>query len=217
MSYSYNAAREEVTFALGNRDDIATRVDHWLDSAQTMLAWTTLSFPNLETTVQNVTLVAGQPNYDLTMFPQFIDFQDLLGILLVKNQNTGLKMWRFGFSDLRALVNQASGDPNRWTRRGNQFYVDPIPISTTHLQIDYRRRPRPGMSELGEQFHEVWIDTAVWIGARRLGMDDTLKTTIAAMPAIVLAQLSQPRSHDDFEMYYNDASVVVAYHENRYT
>jgi hypothetical protein len=208
--YTWAQAVTEVTLALGNRSDISTRVPQWLNEAQFLMAKCDIELPRLEQTVSSFITVAGTAEYALTATP-FSNPTDLLGIRFVKNLTTGVGMWRMNWDDYRKLVQQASSQPNRWTRKGYTLALDPKPDAVYTLEIDYRRRPALATIEIDGEWQGVLIDAATYTGARRLGMDEVAQRARAGIPLMVLKGLQEPLSQDDLETKWSDATLQPGY------
>jgi hypothetical protein len=209
--YNFNTAVTEITLALGNRSDINSRVQDWLNSAQLQMAKTDLEMPQLEETVTGFRVVSGQSEYNLLSTPVFSDFNNILGFRFIKNDTTGVPMGRFDWSDYRRLVSQAVSPPVRWTRKGNLFAVDPQPDATYQLRIDLRRRPRQNMIELDGEWQGHLINATIMIGAQRLGLKDTAQMAQWMLPKAVLVLLQTLTDQNDLEMKWSDAQMVSGY------
>jgi hypothetical protein len=205
--YTWAQAVTEVTLSLGNRSDIAARVPQWLNEAQYLLAKCDVELPLLEETVSTFVTVSGQSEYELTSSP-FTSPSQLLGIRFVKNLTTGVGMWRFNWDDYRRLIQQAPGQPLRWTRKGYMLALDPQPNAVYTLRFDYRRRPDLATIEIDGEWQGALIDTATLIGARRLGMDEVATRARAGLPLAVLTEMQRPQTQEDWEMRWNEPSLV---------
>jgi hypothetical protein len=209
--YSWSQARTEALRRLGGRTDstTSTRMDNWLESAQHQLAKTFVELPRLEQVTDNVLLSPGESEYDL--LTESFTLNDLIGILSVRNEGatdgtgTPFRMYRFPFYEYRALSTQSSSQPVRWARHGNLFVVDPEPDKQYQLTIDYRRRPREQTVELDTEWHESWINLAVYYGWKALGQSNQAQAVFDAIPAWLQKQLQYPVQEQEWEQWWDNA------------
>jgi hypothetical protein len=211
MAYTFEGAVNELMLALGNPQTsphIHDRCVQWMNTAQGLLARTNYDFPQFEATA-SLALVPGQAEYDLSVEP-FID-NNIIGIRFVKNLTTGLGMFRWDWADYRRLVNQATGDPVRWARKGKTISFDPVPIRENLILSDYRRRPLEGILELDREMHDYCVAVATWLGATRLGMTDVAAASATLVPEAILQQVRNPINQDTLEALWNNPTLSPSY------
>lgn len=201
--YSFDSAADEIVLRLGRRNDnnFPSRVREWLNSAMNRAAASLIDAPDLEDTL-TLTIDDGINEYDLrTTTPPITD---LIGIKYVKNLWTGYRMRRFSFEEYRQLVNQASGDPMRWARKGYVLALDPVPNNnTTQVTIEYRRLPEAGVLEFDSKHHDSIIKMATAIGWSALMEHQRSQSVTAELPPIWQAAFASPFSQEQWEAMWD--------------
>lgn len=205
-------AKTELTDRLGGRGDLAgtpNRLEHWLDAAKFALAKTDLEFPLLDVTRVTSALTADTSEFVWTSSP--VTLVAPLGIHHVTNNVTGQLMQWFNWTEYRSLVGQATGSPVRWSRFGNKIAVDPQPVTgfLDTLRIDYRTRPTTNiLSQFDDEWHEVIIEIASYLGLKSLKQFTQAKEVMAGLPQVIQIQLAQPTSETFFEQRGNEMARV---------
>lgn len=204
--FTFEQAEEELTLRLGNRRDISARTASWLDAAQLRIAQSLIELPSLETSL-TFDAVEDQSEYDLTTI--IPPPSDLIGIKFVTRQENqaatvpNLRMIRFPFVEFRSLVNQASSPPVRWCRYGTTFAVDPMPDGLYPILLEYRRRPRYGISELDSVWHEDWIKVAEFFAWQALLQPDMAKAAFDMISLRIQALIQTPLDQDQWEAAFD--------------
>ena len=201
--YSFDAAVDEMVLRFGRRNDnsFQARCREWLNSAMYRAAASLIDAPDLEDTL-TLTIDNTVNEYDLrTTTPPITD---IIGIKYVKNLWTGYRMRRFSFEEYRQLVNQANGDPMRWSRKGYVLALDPVPNNdTTTMTIEYRRLPEAGVLEFDSKHHDSLIKIAVSIGWSALMEHQRGQSVMAELPPTWQAALAQPLSQEQWEAMWD--------------
>lgn len=206
--YTWTEARQELADALGGRTGINTRLDRYLNWAQGWMAKCEIELPRLEVVVTGVRVVDKVSEYNLRSIPGIGDFQDVLGIRLIRNDTDNYRLWRFGWEEYRGLSTQATGSPIRWSRSGNLLSFDPQPDKTYLLRIDYRRRPRRDTVELDSEWHDLWISLALFRAWERLQQYGESVAVFRSLPTWVQTRLQHPLSEEDWENLWDEPRVV---------
>lgn len=209
--YSWSEARTEALRRLGGRTDSTTsaRMDKFLESAQLQLAKSFVEFPRLEQVTDGVKLTTGESEYNL--LTEAFSLGDLIGILSVRLLSSAdgnvspRRMYRFPFYEYRALSTQSSSAPVRWARHGTLFVVDPKPDQNYTLLIDYRRRPREQTVELDSEWHDHWINLAVFYGWKAFGQSNMAQASFDSLPAWLQRQLQSPVQEMEWEAWWDSA------------
>lgn len=200
--YTFARAVNEIMIRMGRRSDnsFEDRVGDYLDSAQLRIAQTYLEVPDLEDLV-TIHFAADTQEYDLrTTSPPITDF---IGIKYVKNLETEYRMRRFSFEEYRQLVNQATADPMRWTRKGYTFAMDPIPAEAGDIQLEFRRQPALGVLELGNQWQDSLMKLATSIAWSALMEHERAKSIFMELPAALQLALQQPLDQYQWESAFD--------------
>ncbi len=208
--YAFANAIEEMVLRFGKRNDpfFRGRLSYWLASAQMKIAKGFIEVPDLEDTIPAMPIVAGVSEYDVrTTAPALTN---ILGLQYIKLNSTGYKLRRFRFDGYMDLVQQASGPPVRWTRRGYLLVLDPKPNEWDTLRIMYRRRPEPGVIELDSDWQEDLIKLGMYIGWGALDEHDKARATFAEMSPTLQMVVSKPMDQGDFEAVYDQDYGITA-------
>lgn len=136
---SFSAIKTEVVARLGNRSDINSRVERWINYAFfELLLNPRFSFFELDQTVSFAT-VANQTGYqvgtDILVTQQTFWF--ILDITDVTNQRH-LSRSHFQVLD---RVSSTTGQPTRYYRFGMSVFLDPTPDAAYNLRMRFRQRP----------------------------------------------------------------------------
>lgn len=206
--YTAASAQQEMLFGLGNRTNLVTRVAVWFDEAQVWLAKSELELPRLETVV-TLNTVVNQPEYSLLAAP-WSNPNDIIGLRLLKNVSTtqNLRLYRFDFDEYRSLSSQAKGPPNQWARKGTTLALDPIPDAIYPIQVDYRRRPLPGVMEVDSEYQTVLIGVGIYLGFVRMQQVGKAREVFSTLPQWVQIRLQEPLSQDQWEMLWDEPQMA---------
>lgn len=207
--YTFATAKTEAQYRLGNRGDVSSgassRLENWLNTACVQFAKCDIELPFLED-FEDVTLTSGISEYTTT-----VDFAlpQIIGIRTARNQTSGQRMSWMNFDVYRSLASQASGPPVRWSRRGVIFVVDPKPNATTTVRLDYRKRPTASsLSNFDDEWFDVIIDLAVFIGWKALGEPEKAAATLRLLPAFVQRAIQEPLGQDVWEAQAGDRAAL---------
>lgn len=188
--YTFQRAVNEIVLRMGRRgdNDFQGRVADWLNTAQYRIASSYVEVPDLEDQL-TLPLTEDIQEYDLrTTSPPITD---IIGIKWVKNEQTGYNMRRFSFTEYQQLVNQAVGDPLRWTRNAYLLAFDPVPQdSTTTVTVRFRRNPGYGVFELGNQWQDSCMKLATAIGWSAMMEHERSKQIQMELPPILQAAVA---------------------------
>lgn len=156
---SYVAMKTELKARLGNRQDLDTRMDRWLNQAFfEILVNPRFSFFELDTTATFDT-VAGTREYSLT------GYTNLWFIADVRDMTNQHKLLRTHWSYMDKVVD-VSGQPTRYYRYGESIFLDPIPDAIYNVRIRYRRRPNDiGVMSDFEGLGTEWEEKIVTLAA----------------------------------------------------
>lgn len=199
---SWSGAVDEVILRLGNRTDIDTRAELWLNTAQYLFAKCWLDNTDFDETSTFYTN-SGQAEYGLDSVVAAIT--DIIGIECVTSQDDTLttpvifKMQRFPWQEYRALSQLGSGQPSQWTRRGTTMAFSPEPDDSYLITVDYRRMPQQGVIEIDPGSQEWLLKVATWVGWSALQQSDRATEVLRELPSTVQALFQQPLSQNQWE------------------
>lgn len=199
--YTFASFVNELGPALGNRDDLGSRINTWVNEAQSFLATCDIELPRLERIgFGPLSTVAGTPEYSLTAAP-FSNPNDIVGIRAVRVTSTSnpLRLRRFAFEEYRSLTTQASGPPNRYARWGNTIVFDPNPDAVYTVIFDYRRYPVLGTIEVENAYQKILMSLSMAIGFERLQQFKEAGAAMALLPQWVSRAWQNPLSQSELE------------------
>ncbi len=207
--YSFAGAQVELSLRLGGRNDsssgvsFSNRTAQWLNSAQLLMAGSTIAMPDLEQTA-TINLNSGQNEYSFnSTIPPLTDIIGIEQIQIIDTTQTPVlkqRMARFPFREYRALSLQASAQPTRWTRKGYIIAFDPIPDKAGYqVLFDYRKQPVVNGVSVPAQFQEQWIKLAVYMAWSSLGQNDKAQATYAELPTTLRTALEQPLDDEQWD------------------
>lgn len=125
----YDDIKAEITRRLGNRQDLSTRIDQWINDAFAELAQAPkASFRELDA-IQEITVVLGQ-----TFIPMPADFWFVLSL------RTAQRMLDQVHWQVLDRTYRTQGIPTRYARYQERIELDPIPNDTYDIVMRYRRR-----------------------------------------------------------------------------
>jgi len=202
-NYSWTGAKRELLYRLGNRTDVSNRADTWLNSAQQLMAASEIDLPRLEV-VQNPFYV----HEDLSEYDVDDQLGEIVGIRLVRNETTEMFMTRFTFEEYRNLSSQSTGSPQRWSRKGNLFVIDPKPDGPYELKIDFRRQPYDQTMEVDNRWQEHLITLANAIGFRALRQYNEFTALFSTLPITFQRSLAEPLDQDMWENLWNMQGLI---------
>ena len=215
--YTFISARTELINRLGGRNDPTTiaRATEWLNSAQLHFAKSYIELPRLHQ-VNTIEVVADQSEYSLLNLSQ--DLTNLVGIRSIRNEGLtsgadptfAIRMYRFPWGEYRSLSMQARSRPVRWARHGTLLAVDPKPDNNYTLTIDYRRRPQFETVELDSEWHDHWINCAVYIGWGALDQYNLAQSAFAMLPQWLQQQIQTPIQEEEWEQYWDKSGLKAS-------
>ena len=206
--YSFSSTVAEVLDRLGGRNSARDfdRATRWVNSAQQTMAFSELELISLETR-STLHLIEDQSEYTLTNFPD--GFEDLLGIRSIRNSTDSWRMKRFPWLDYRTISTQSEGRPSAWARHGVLLAVDPKPDAACTILVDWRRKPRPGIIEVGSQWQEVLVGLGAYYGAQALGESALAKNFFSTLPATIQLRTQVPMNEAEWEAMWDDELGLV--------
>ena len=136
---SFTAIKTEVVARLGNRSDITSRVERWINYAFfELLLNPRFSFFELDQSIQFQT-VAGQVGY-LVGTDIFITKEQFWFILDIQDVTNQRHLSRSHYQVLDR-VSSTTGQPVRYYRFGMGVFLDPTPDAVYLLRMRFRQRP----------------------------------------------------------------------------
>lgn len=199
---SFAAIKTEVVARLGNRSDISSRVERWINYAFfEILLNPRFSFFELDRTGAFVT-VAGNNSLDLSGFP------DLWFILDITDIDNFRHLSRTHFQVIDR-VESTPGQVTRYYRFGNFVAFDPTPDKAYNMRIRYRKRPADlgtgsDFSGLGTEWEEPFIVLATIKGFEALDQRQKAQEQRQIFEAILPTRLDVPTLEDA------DAEVTIS-------
>lgn len=197
--FTFERAVHELILRFGKRADnnFHQRVTDWLNSAQYRIAVSLVEVPDLEDQLE-LPITEDVQEYDLrTTSPPITD---IVGIKWVKNNATGYRMRRFPYGEYQQLVNQAVAPPMRWARNGYKLALDPIPDSSDFtITVRFRRMPRYGALEVGDQWQDLCMKLAVSLGWSSLMEHERARELLAELPAVLQLATNSPIDQAQWE------------------
>ena len=218
--YQFGGAVAELQLRLGGRNDssggiaFTSRLTQWLDSAQYLIARCPVSLPDLDTTTAILDLIPDQAEYIMNSTTPPIT--NRIGITLIQmvdptsSPTFKMRMRRFPWNEYRALSQQASARPTRWTRRGDMLAFDPIPDKDGYeARIDYRRMPQQGVCNIDAAYQELWIKVAKWLAWSSLDQPDKARASLAELPPLFQTWIQMPLDEDQWEAMADPDIAIV--------
>jgi len=214
--YSFGEAAIELQLRLGGRTDSSqgvpfiNRCYNWLNQAQLLIARAPVAMSDLDSTTATLPLVQGINQYmrGQTLPPM----TDMIGIVSVRIQGpTNFRMRRMPFIEYRALSQYATGQPARWTRRGNILAFDAFPDNQGPYTVlyDYRARPIQNTVSIDAEYQDAWIQIAKYLGWSALDQEAKAKTALSELPNLWQQWVQQPLDEEQWEAM-NDPDLVIA-------
>jgi hypothetical protein len=208
---SYSSMITEITARLGNRADLAGRVDRWLNYAYfELLLNPNFDFYELDKKNETLNTTSGVNALDVvTPIP------DLWAILDIRDNTNNLKLRR---SHVRVFdkIQPTPGQPVRYARFGKTIEFDPVPDGTYNLRIRYRTRPNElasgtTFSGLGTEWEEPLIVMATYKGWMALKQYEDAAATKQLMDAALATRQDVPMLEDEDSETTIEPSLVFRY------
>lgn len=190
---SFAAIKTEVTARLGNRTDIASRVDRWINYAWfELLLNPRFAFFELDVVLDPFTVtVPGTATYIVPT--------DLWFILDLTDTTNSRKIDRVSF---QMIDNQfpTSGQPVRYYRFSNTLTFDPVPDLAYDIKLRYRKRPNDlGTASnllIGTEWEELIVSLSVKKGYDALGSKDAAAAELQLVEQMMQTRYDVPNLED---------------------
>jgi hypothetical protein len=187
---SYDDLKTEIIKRLGNRQDLSTRADQWINDAFTDLAQSPkATFRELDA-LWDFTVVAGQSNLDMPG-----DFWFVLSLRMIDRKLDQVH-WQ-----VLDRTYRTQGMPTRYARYQNRLEFDPVPDKSYDMTMRYRRRlPNlvSGMQiPIEREWHEILVQLTVAKGLEGLQRFEEAAMYNQAIGGSLSSKLDNPLLEDD--------------------
>lgn len=199
----FDALKSEVVARLGNRTDINSRVERWINHAFfELLLNPRFSFFELDT-LTTFSTVAAQASYDLTVIAP------TLWIILSLRDNTNERHLARSHHQVIDRMTTTPGQPARYYRFAQTVVFDPVPDNVFQMQLRYRIRPGDQASGsnfagLGTEWEEPLVVLSTVKGFEALDQRDKATQQRQLLEAIMPTRQDVPTLEDA------DAEVTIA-------
>jgi len=196
-----NGILQEMSWRLGNRSDISTRILTWLNDAYFELLMTPrFTFFQVD---KSYSWIASQGIY---IYQVSLAMPDLWFILDIRNEMYQTKLRRKDPSEFDRVW-RTDGIPERYTRFQDQIELYPTPDMDYQMTTRYRMRPPEliggGTHLLTREWDEVLVTMAVTKGWEALEQWDK------AQAQKQLTELQLARRFDAFQMDDADSEATI--------
>jgi hypothetical protein len=218
--YQFGAAVLELQFRLGGRNDssqgvaFANRCSQWLNSAQLLMARSLISIPDLDTARATLQLLPNINEYNRnTTLPPMTDFIGIQVVQIVDTTvtpQTRFRMRRMPYSEYQALSQLPTGQPRRWTRRGNRIAFDFFPDKAGYnVNFDYRARPVLNQVSIDAEYQEQWIQLAKYMAWSALDQETKAQQALSELPSEIQAMIQSPLDEEQWESFFDPDQIIA--------
>jgi len=180
---TFSTFQTNVKLALGNRDDLDSYVDDWVNSGYRTLTSKNYSpilgrrfvFPNLE----------NEDSQDTAVGVAYVNKpSDCLFVQTIDDTTTDKKLRNISWMDYIKKTGRASSsmraNPRCWVTRGSRIYLYPTPDDAYTLAIYYRKRPaalsgNDDTTDIGAEWDDVLENLVIYQSLMRLGEPEKAK------------------------------------------
>lgn len=203
---SYDVMKTELKSRLGNRQDLDTRMDRWINYAFfEIVSNPRFNFWELDSDYQ-FTTVAATAEYDIQS-----GAGDLHFILDVRDTTNERKLLRTHWSYLDKVV-ATSGAPTRYYRFGPNIILEPTPDDAYDITVRYRKRPND-LSTNNSSFEGLgteWEEKIITLAAIKAFEALKLPQEAAGQRQLYEAMLSTMNDVLGLEDYDSETGVQVS-------
>lgn len=195
----FDAVKTEVVARLGNRTDIASRADVWINDAMYELLMNPRhSFHELDVLHENI--FTTQPSIRTYDIVADIGFTDFWFVLDIRDRDNNRKLDQVHWQVLDRLA-RVNGISTRFVHYGSTIEFDPIPLTAVTMDIRYRRRPSTvGAGQdfpVSREWEEVLTVMAMIKGYEALQRPEDATNQRALLEQILGMRRDVPNLEDD--------------------